>query len=363
MWGLIQAGTEYVLRYGTPISHFWFLIMFIGRFIMLCSVCGQVYADERWGMICDLKNNPMRAACESQCFNTLGMSPVRFWAFQILASVIPGLAFNSVVSHIEGKLSKRKQIEEEIEKRERQEEENKYMDKEVHKYQNKCPNNTHQLKKRFFGGDEVEIVFSRDLQFLFLGSLVIRGAIELTSMYLGSPLFHQFDIPIVNGVRNQTRSSFANYLYPNITGIFYCGFEGDNAAGSALHQACHTHFAHNGRTNLLCYMPRPSEKTVLIRYLNGLSMICLCLTALEILIMMWKLLREKIPSKYRNFKFPRSQPYHFYDSNQKRGSPPLINNGGVRRYKVDQRFDDNRSLHSVANSLALSNISSPPQYI
>ena len=42
-----------------------------------------VYGDERWGMICDLKNNPMRAACESQCFNTLGMSPVRFWYFQV----------------------------------------------------------------------------------------------------------------------------------------------------------------------------------------------------------------------------------------------------------------------------------------
>ena len=52
-------------------------------FCLTCFMLLTVYGDERGHFECDVFSKTMKGACESQCFNSMGMSHMRFWAFQV----------------------------------------------------------------------------------------------------------------------------------------------------------------------------------------------------------------------------------------------------------------------------------------
>merc|ERR1719354_317264 len=156
-------------------------------------------------MQCNTRSR-MYGGCFSQCFNTLGMSHMRFWFFQILASLVPIMFLWCLITNIEGNMKKKKKIEEEIEKRKNKEHEgNRNMDKLIYRTRNKRPIVTHQWKTTYSGNEKIEILYSNMLEYAFLGCLVVRFAIELTTIYFGSELFIQVDQRIKDGVRPQPR--------------------------------------------------------------------------------------------------------------------------------------------------------------
>ena len=74
-------------------------------------------------------------------------------------------------------------------------------------------------------------------------------------MFISSKLVQ--DQRVRDGVRPQPRSGFMNFLYPEISGIFYCGkLKGDNS--TALEEACHSTLIGGHHMNVLCFLPKPT---------------------------------------------------------------------------------------------------------
>jgi len=355
----------------------WYILQFVFRLMVLYSLGGQVYGDERFGLECNVAGDTFRSACESQCFNTMGMSHMRFWGFQLAACLIPVFIFEGFMSYYEGQLNKQKKIEAEVEKRKEQKEKqadasevNSGMDKLVHRFQNRKPafvNMT--LKDKYVHGKKTEAASSTMSTYAFMLCLVIRFTIEIVSMYIGSPLFMDKGQRVVDGQRKQVGTSFGNYLWPTVNPLFYCGLEvqGRQAIEKlGVFEACHTSFLGNRKSNdmnLDCYVPRAFEKSLMSRYMNILSLICLVITMAEMAITGLRIFKEGRESSGKSlpsFNFASVVPF------MNRGDRTKYHNeSSGSLHTVDQQgsqYSRQQGSHYSNRTTASSNQQIQPQY-
>ncbi|CBY19537.1 unnamed protein product [Oikopleura dioica] len=91
-WHFVERWLQKVNQHSTLIGKFWltFLIIFRTRIVVVSSVGDRVYSDEQ----SEFKCNTLQIGCTNVCFNMFSpISHIRFWSFQIILVCTPSIVF------------------------------------------------------------------------------------------------------------------------------------------------------------------------------------------------------------------------------------------------------------------------------
>nr|CAB3249087.1 gap junction alpha-5 protein [Phallusia mammillata] len=95
-WHIFEKLLEEVANYSPFIGKVWITFIFIFRLIMVVSIGDTVYGDEQSSFKC----NTLEPGCENICYNRFApISQIRFWAVQILFVGTPSIMFVVYATH------------------------------------------------------------------------------------------------------------------------------------------------------------------------------------------------------------------------------------------------------------------------
>jgi len=275
MWNLLEKITTQVHNYSSSVGQAWYILVFGYRLVVITSLGGSVYGDEQGAFQCSVTI----AGCANMCYNAFAkISHLRFWAFQLIAISTPTIFFHFYSLHIQSQIEKIRETEKVIKSLETGEAVNESsqcetkFEKEVRKLPRKRKTVGKYKMKEVYNGTEKKVVpHTRKIKILFIISLLIRLSFEILFTYFGYKLFN-----IENGEVSQ--SSFMNFLWMRVPALYRCKDNGDHE----LRLACRQHLF-DDQGFVPCWVSRPYEKTVFLRYMNILSFICMLITAAEVL--------------------------------------------------------------------------------
>uniref|UniRef100_UPI00358EFE69 gap junction delta-2 protein-like n=1 Tax=Myxine glutinosa TaxID=7769 RepID=UPI00358EFE69 len=95
-WGLFKRLLDAVYQHSTLPGRVWLTVMLVFRLLLLAVASEGVYQDEQSSFIC----NTMQPGCTTVCYDRFApVSHPRFWVFQIILVSAPSLAFLVYVWH------------------------------------------------------------------------------------------------------------------------------------------------------------------------------------------------------------------------------------------------------------------------
>nr|XP_026692599.1 gap junction alpha-5 protein isoform X2 [Ciona intestinalis] len=95
-WHIFEKLLEGVANYSPFIGKVWITFLFMFRLIMVASIGDTVYGDEQSSFKC----NTLQPGCENVCYNHFApISQIRFWAVQILFVGTPSIMFIIYAMH------------------------------------------------------------------------------------------------------------------------------------------------------------------------------------------------------------------------------------------------------------------------
>lgn len=276
MWNLLQSIQEQVTKYSTWLGQLWYLFVFVFRLIVVVTIGGAVYGDEQSEFECNNKE----PGCENMCFNASNrISHIRFWAFQLLAVATPTVLFHFYSMGVTGQIEKNKLEQKEINERivKIEEGQSEYSDtvqaeKQHHKLEKRKKKiGNVRFKKVYSGGELTEVPYTTKIHIAYFISVILRMALEGVFMYLAYEVFtavSRESSKIPNFVPSE------NFIWFSMPELYMCTKD-----DPAVETACHQSVFNGGKVT--CWIPRPWEKTILIRYMNILSVACLILCMAE----------------------------------------------------------------------------------
>lgn len=280
MWHLVEKISEQVTRYSTWLGQLWYLCVFVFRLIVVVTIGGAVYGDEQSAFKC----STTEAGCSNVCFNVFSkISHIRFWAFQLLAVATPTIMFHFYSMSVTGQIEKLRKAEEALRKVEEGEADamiadDPKLEKDFKKMsrRKKSIGNV-KLKKVYTGGDLKEIPYTMKIHYAYYFSVIVRLAVEAVFIYLAYQLFKFMDPATVDTIQP------LDFLWFKVPALFQC-----TAIEEEVKLACYQHVGIGANGNVPCWVSRPWEKTILVRYMNVFSAICFSLSAIELVYLTLK---------------------------------------------------------------------------
>lgn len=287
MWHLLEKISEQVTKYSTFLGQLWYLCVFVFRLIVVATIGGAVYGDEQSAFKCSTQE----PGCTNMCFNVFSkISHIRFWAFQLLAVSTPVVFFHFYSMTVTGQIEKLKKDEEAIKAEEGEFElmDDPKMEKDFRKLarRRKSIGNV-KVRKVYTGGDLKEIPFTRKIHYAYYVTIVMRLVLEAVFIYLAYGLFKFKDVSTTYNMGP------LDFLWFRVPAMYSC--TGDSPeVRAACHQATgiKPNYGH-----VPCWVSRPWEKTIFMRYMNILSGICFLLCAFELIYLTMKGLMGKAEKK------------------------------------------------------------------
>lgn len=224
-WNLLGKLLEKAQEHSTVVGKVWLTVLFIFRILVLSAATEKVWSDEQSGFTCDTK----QPGCENVCYDiTFPISHIRFWVLQIIFVSTPTLIYLGHILHLVRMEEKQKGKEKEMQK-----EDSHHTDKQILILDAKH-------KKPLVRDDK--------------GRVRIQG--ELLRTYVFNVIFKTlFEVGFI----------VAQYLL--------YGFE---------LKPMYTCDRHPCPNVVNCYISRPTEKTIFIIFMLGVSSLSLLLNLIEI---------------------------------------------------------------------------------
>jgi len=328
MHKIIEDIVGEVTRYSTVWGQMWYLIVFGYRFIVVSLFGEYVYLDEQEFFRCSVD----LAGCTEMCYNEYAkISHVRFWGFQLLAVTAPTFLFHFYALYVHRQIEK-------IESTHIQHTEQPLNAIRLDKLaRRKKKIGKYRKVKRLHGGNLIELPSTKKVYCVYLFTVILRTALEALFLYITFVLYN---------VKNEmTPSESANFLWMNVPGRFECHPDNNEELG----YACNQHIG----SFVPCWVSRPYEKTVFLRYMNICSFICLIISTAEIVAVAKKRLwnspkkrkqqQVKPASPARNVQLKLSPPL------EPRLAPPSYCDEKSVHYKVIDLSD--LESYSIASSI------------
>ncbi|XP_076825468.1 gap junction beta-2 protein-like isoform X2 [Clavelina lepadiformis] len=310
MWSLLEKLSEQATKYSTILGQFWYLLVFLFRLIVVVTVGGAVYGDEQSAFVCSTKV----VGCENICYNEFAkISHIRFWAFQLLAVTAPTVLFHFAASYFSGEIQKLRASENQLKMLE---------DGELHSIRDSSINEKDIMKmakrkksvgqvkvRRVYSGNELkEVPYTDKIRVCYFVSVVARIALEGLFIYFGYILFKNED----------PSSNVFSFIWLEVQANYHC----TGNKGSEVYLACYYHFMPDKSGYVPCFVSRPFEKTVLIRYMSVLAASCFVISVMELIYLILKSLWRSAPKKPRKFNrfLPRPDSV-FYGPNPSASAP------------------------------------------
>lgn len=280
VWDILATVTDQVNNYSSFLGQLWYILVFGFRLFVISSLAGSVYGDEQSMFRCSTNE----VGCASMCFNTFSkISHPRFWAFQLIATVTPTVFFHLYILHVQGQIQKIKEAEKQLNPKMEREHQEMKIEAKMTKRQNKL--GKYKIKKVYNGTDSKEVPESVRIKIAFLISLLVRLFVEVLFIYFSLQLFNIDENP----------NPMLAFLWMRVPASYTCHSHG--AGGVELDIACGQHFLEHNIGYVPCWVSRPYEKTVFVRFINILTFLCTCLTAMEILLFISRQTNHMLKSK------------------------------------------------------------------
>ncbi|XP_031175219.1 gap junction alpha-3 protein-like [Sander lucioperca] len=111
-WNLLGKLLEKAQEHSTVVGKVWLTVLFIFRILILSAATEKVWGDEQSGFTCDTK----QPGCENVCYDiTFPISHVRFWVLQIIFVSTPTLIYLGHILHLVRMEDKHKERDQQME--------------------------------------------------------------------------------------------------------------------------------------------------------------------------------------------------------------------------------------------------------
>ncbi|XP_002127805.2 gap junction gamma-1 protein-like [Ciona intestinalis] len=291
MWNILEKVSDQVSLYATLTGQVWYLLVFLFRLIVVVTIGSSVYSDEQSAFRCSTKV----IGCDNVCYDKFAkISHIRFWAFQLLALSAPVVVFHFYTIHIKGRIEKLKVKEQEALEREEQYQQEMTNSEDTSKWgvirnnvNNKIQRRRSRIgkvrpKKVFANTQLEEITLTRGIKVAYFLSVLTRFVMEIIFLFLAYDLFRFAEYPhtpndgrvVSDGKRV---AGVFDLFWIRVPQLYRCG-------GDSVRWACGQHMLPgNSDAYIPCWVSRPWEKTIFLRYMNTLSVICLFLALAEMI--------------------------------------------------------------------------------
>nr|XP_020474567.1 gap junction alpha-3 protein [Monopterus albus] len=243
-WSFLGRLLENAQEHSTVIGKVWLTVLFIFRILVLGAAAEEVWGDEQSDFSC----NTQQPGCENVCYDeAFPISHIRFWVLQIIFVSTPTLIYLGHVLHIVRMEEKRKEKE------------------EMHKA-NRFQEEKELLYRNGGVGGKKEKPPIRDEH----GKIHIRGTLLRT--YVFNIIFKTlFEVGFILG---------QYFLY---------GFQ-----LSALYKCARWPCPNT----VDCFISRPTEKTIFIKFMLVVACVSLFLNLLEIYHLGWKKFKQGMTNEF-----------------------------------------------------------------
>lgn len=266
MWQVLEKLSEPVRLYGTAWGKLWYMCVFVYRLIVVVTIGGPVYGDEQSNFKC----STTETGCNNACFSDFSkISHIRFWAFQLLAVTTPCVLFHFyftvVVGRLEldggsnvtgtGSVSKSTSA----------------TDTTDHNIRTRRNRRNLKTKRVYTENGPKEIPHSTKIRMAYFLSVAGRLVVEVVFLIIAYHLFAFSD-----GIEPEASNPFVRLFFLKVPDVYVC-----RSTSVAVETACYQHLlSRNG--HVPCWVSRAWEKTILIRYMNIFSGICILLCLCEL---------------------------------------------------------------------------------
>jgi len=278
----------------THIGQIWYFIFIIFRILVLGSFGSGVYNDEASSFHCKLTGH---RECEQQCFSTFSkMSYMRFWNLQLVAVAAPLLFFHAYVLLVTRRAKEIEADEKDLEKR-------------LGSKNNESETEERKLilrRKLIFGKHQFKEIKSEKRKVLRCKRILIAYIVCLSAQIVIEIFFIIFGMNLFNIKYNaldfvEKNYSLKEYLWMEVPAFFKCGHGDKNLLKIyrySVYKACRSTLdAHDGTDFVSCFISRPWEKTMLVRYMNILSILSLAILIIELCFLSYKFVAQHLESK------------------------------------------------------------------
>jgi len=278
MWSLLQGIGDQVSFYTTGLGQIWYILVFGFRLVIVSTIGGSVYGDEQSQFNC----NEKMVGCRQMCYNQFAkISHIRFWAFQIIAVSTPTIFFHLYVTYVSSQIQK---VENAKTLLEQESFSNGKVSNEIERNKKRQQKlGDYKMKERVRGKNKLIIPQSRKILIANFINLFIRLAIEMIFIFLTAHLFN------IKDNESKPVSSFTEFFWMSLPGHYLCRDDDDE-----VKTACYQAMLDNNYVS--CWISRPSEKTIMLRYMNIISVMCVLVTLYDIFAISFRAFKHRNPA-------------------------------------------------------------------
>jgi len=304
-WSVIEKFAEHISVYSTLFGQSWYLIVFFFRLIVVATIGNSVYSDEQGSFRCSTKV----IGCDNVCYDRFAkISHIRFWAFQILAVTTPVVVFHFYTAFVEGRVKKLKDAEAEASKEDSESKWDVIRDHVNQQIRRRKRKLGKVKEKKRYHKDKLQVVaFTKTIKIFYFLSVLIRMVVEIVFVYLAFDMFRFAEYPSVAGTvvsdGRRVNNPF-DLFWIQVPQLYRC-------TGETVRWACGQHMLPGNLDSYVpCWVSRPWEKTIFLRYMNTLSVICILLCICELIqlsIEFWKTyMKMRKRRREPNFKYEKA---------------------------------------------------------
>ncbi|XP_069094035.1 gap junction gamma-1 protein [Pleurodeles waltl] len=275
-WSFLTRLLEEIHNHSTFVGKIWLTILIVFRIVLTVVGGESIYYDEQSKFVC----NTQSPGCENVCYDAFApLSHVRFWVFQIILVTTPSLLYLCYAIHKIARMAERNEKRSKgkntavrwkrnraLEETEDDHEEDPMMYPEMEMESEKETQSPDNDKAKHDGRRRIR---ADGLMKIYVLQLLIRTAFEIAFL-VGQYFLYGFEV------------------IPKFT----CSTAPCN----------HT---------VDCFVSRPTEKTIFLLIMYGVSCLCLLLNVLEMIHLGFGTIRDTLSSKKKVLEEPTSYAYPF----------------------------------------------------
>jgi len=269
----LVAFAEQLFLHSALVGKIWYCVVYVFRFVGALTVAEMVYDDEQSAFKCSTR----AVGCKTACYDQFAkMSHLRFWSFQLLALNIPVVLFHMYALHEKQKFEALAAHHEETDKHSPRKKRCRWIAEasKVSNRRRRTSNNVHlkrslrRLRTSTEAGFRNTTLTWKTRKVHFVTS-VMKVGIDAMFLCFAYMLFAIND----SGVRPDGLD-FVLLIWPQVPRFYRC-------SGTDLHFACKQHLLGGEQSFIPCWVSRPWEKTVCLRYMNAMTLISIALACVE----------------------------------------------------------------------------------
>ncbi|XP_078501273.1 gap junction gamma-1 protein [Lissotriton helveticus] len=275
-WSFLTRLLEEIHNHSTFVGKIWLTILIVFRIVLTVVGGESIYYDEQSKFVC----NTQSPGCENVCYDAFApLSHVRFWVFQIILVTTPSLLYLCYAIHKIARMAERNEKRSKgknmavrwkrnraLEETEDDHEEDPMMYPEMEMESEKEIQSPDNDKTKHDGRRRIR---ADGLMKIYVLQLLIRTAFEVAFL-IGQYFMYGFEV------------------IPKFT----CSTAPCN------------HIVD-------CFVSRPTEKTIFLLIMYGVSCLCLLLNVLEMIHLGFGTIRDVLRSKKKVLEDPTSYAYPF----------------------------------------------------